>query len=380
MVNTKRLVSLAQKLIRINSENPPGKERALAIFVKAQLRKLGLHVKLYEFQKGRTNVVGTLPGRTGQKTLLLTPHLDTVPAGGNWSVAPFSGVIQNGKLYGRGATDCKSNLACGIEALTSIVEDGVPLTYTLVFAATADEETGSGAGLIPLIEKDIIRPDAAVVLDADDHAIVIAQKGLIHCTISIAGKKAHGAYPDRGVNAIEAAAKVIRDLKAYRFPHAGFQFLKPPTINIGTISGGDKVNMVADWCDFQVDIRFLPGMSASDVMRQVHRVVRRSAREYRIDIQDVQQPFSIDKRHFLVNNLACALKDVGLAVRIKGSEGATVITFFQRKDIPAVATGCGTGGTAHATDEYVTLKNLIQGARFFTRLIERFSFPEVPKR
>ena len=90
-----------------------------------------------------------------------------------------------------------------------------------------------------------MRADAAIILDADDFNIIIAQKGLIHFQVKIFGKKAHGAYPDKGINAIEIASKIIQALDAYRFSYKRHPLLKKPTINIGTIAGGDKVNIVA---------------------------------------------------------------------------------------------------------------------------------------
>src|SRR3989338_3347801 len=109
MINKNRLIRLTQKLIRINSENPPGDESKIAGFVKGYLNNLGLKTKTYEFKKRRINVVGLLEGRNKKHSLLLTPHLDTVPAGRSWHFDPFSGKIHGNKIYGLGATDCKGN-------------------------------------------------------------------------------------------------------------------------------------------------------------------------------------------------------------------------------------------------------------------------------
>jgi succinyl-diaminopimelate desuccinylase len=210
MVDKKRLIALTRKLVRINSQNPPGNEREIGLFVKNFLDRLGLKTRLYEFKRNRTNVIAALKGLKSRHSLLITPHLDTVPAGRNWTMDPFQGIMRSGKLYGLGATDCKSNLACAMEALRSIVEDKVKLGYDLLFAATADEESGSDFGLIPLLEKRILKPSAAVVLDSDDFEIIVTQKGLMHMKIKIEGKRAHGAYPWRGVNAIDKAISAIR--------------------------------------------------------------------------------------------------------------------------------------------------------------------------
>jgi len=362
MINKNRLIKLTQELIRIDSQNPPGNECRIAYFVKDKLKKMGLKVKLYEFRKDRPNVIAYYKSRNPRFSLLISPHLDTVPAGSGWKFNPFSAKIYKGKIYGRGATDCKGNLAIGMEVINSLTENKIELDYDIIFAATADEESGSEFGIIPLLKKRIIKPKLALILDSDDYKIIIAQKGLIHFKVSITGKKAHGAYPWRGVNAIDIAAKIINQLKAYKFHYKPHALLRPPTINIGTIRGGDKVNMVADWCDFEVDIRFLPGMRKVDILRDIKKIIQARAKKYSIKIDGTQEPYEIDKDHPLVSGIRNTNKRIIGRQNLAASEGATVITFFQDLHIPAVAYGCGSGGCAHATNEYIKIDSLYKGA------------------
>lgn len=372
MINKDRLVRLTQKVIQINSENPPGNEFQLAQFVAKELHRCGLEVKSYQFAKRRPNVIGILKGESQKDSLLLSPHLDTVPAGKGWKINPFSGRIIDGKIYGRGATDCKGNLAVGIEVLRSLTEDRVKLKRDIIFAATADEEAGSGLGIIPLLEKAILKPSAAVILDSEEFNIIIAQKGLIHFKVKIFGKKAHGAYPQLGKNAIEFAAKIINDLENHKFKFRRHPLLKGPTINIGTIKGGDKVNMVADYCEFEVDLRFLPGMKVNDILRQIKNIIRKRASRFKLVIDGIQQPCEMDKNHLLVKALLGANQRIANKGALKGSEGATVISFFLEKGIPALATGFGKEGMAHVTDECVQIKDLYLGALALEGFIKKF--------
>ncbi len=319
-------------------------------------------------------MVAFLAGRNKKHSLLITPHLDTVPCGKNWHFPPFLGKIRRGRIYGLGATDCKGNLASSLEAIKSIVEDGKVLAYNLLFAATSDEESGSTFGLIPLLEKNILKPQAAVVLDSDDFDIVVAQKGLVHLKVKIQGKKAHGAYPWQGINAIDIAMDILRDLKAHKFAYTGNKYLRSPTLNIGTIKGGDKVNVVADWCEFELDIRFLPGMRAKAMLKYIRKITQKYARKFKIEIEGIQEPYQIDKKHSLVKHLIRAARRMRVAARIKGSEGATTITFFQEKNIPAIATGYGCGGCAHIADEYVKVDNLYKGARVLEEFLKNYHF------
>ncbi len=373
MANKKRLIKTIQKLISIDSQNPPGDESRVAGFVSRYLRRLGLNVKTLSFKAKRDNVIAVLKGES-DKSLLITPHLDTVPAGKNWRQDPFTGKIRGDKIYGLGATDCKGNLASALEAIHSLVESGVTLKYNLVFAATSDEESGSKLGLIPLLERKILKVDAAVVLDADDFEIVVTQKGLMHLKVRIKGKKAHGAYPWLGVNAIDIAAKIITDLKSEKINYKQNRYLRQPTLNVGTISGGDKVNVVSDWCEFELDFRFLPGTSEKQLLRNLKRTIRRYSRDFKIEIQGVQDPYYINPKHPLVAQLARAMRRVKVCPRISGSEGATVITFFKTRNIPAVATGFGREGCAHIADEYARISNLHKGARVLVEFLKNYEF------
>ncbi len=374
MVDQARLIRTLKQLIALDSQNPPGDERRVAGFVGGYLRRLGLEVKTYAFSAKRINVVARLSFGKNKKSLLLTPHLDTVPAGKSWNYPPLQATLKGRRIYGLGTTDCKGNLACGLEALHALVESKIKLDYDLVFAATADEESGSGQGLIPLLQNKLLKADAAVVLDADDFEIVITQKGLMHLTVKLAGKKAHGAYPWLGVNAIELAAKIINDLKKHRLRLPKNRYLHAPTVNVGMIRGGDKVNVVSDWCEFELDFRFLPGQRAQDLLRVLKKIISRYSRHYQIQVQSIQAPYAIEAAHPLVKGLVRAMKNSGIQPRLSGSEGATVITFFKQANIPALATGFGTEGCAHIADEYAQLENLHKGAKVLVEFMRTYRF------
>ena len=309
MIDKKHLIRLTQQLIRIPSENPPGNEYRIARFVESFLEDLGLKPKIYEFKKNRSNVIATLKGSDRSCSLLVSPHLDTVPAGINYKrFSPFGAVLHNGRIYGRGASDDKGNLAILLETIKSLVEQKHHLSYNLIFAATADEETGSRLGLVSLLDKGICKPQAALILDADAFKIVVVQKGLIHLKVKVKGKAAHGAYPWQGINAIDAALKVLSGIKSHKFIYKKNPYLRHPTINIGKISGGDKVNVVADWCEFELDLRFLPGMRASRIIQNIRQIIKSYARRFEIKIEAVQSPAQIDCRHPLVEYLKKAIQ------------------------------------------------------------------------
>ncbi|MGE5309341.1 MAG: M20 family metallopeptidase [Deltaproteobacteria bacterium] len=373
MVNSQRLSTLIRTLIAIDSQNPPGNESAIARFVCSYLRKMGLEPRTVEYAKDRTNVLCRMAGG-GPGTLLLTPHLDTVPAGKGWKRDPFNAVLEKGRLYGLGTTDCKGNLACTLEAMNSLIDERVRLRYDILFAATADEESGSVLGLEPLLKDGTLKPDAAVVLDVEDFHIIVAQKGLMHVRLRVKGKRAHGAYPWNGENAIDVMAAILCDLKKFRPAYRKNPYLREPTVNAGTIKGGDKINVVADWCEVELDLRFLPGMRPAALLSGLKTAARRHARKFEVEVLGVQQPYEIGEGHRLVTQMKKAMTSRGIRPMLKGSEGATVISFFQKAGIPSIATGFGTEGNCHVNDEYVKADNLFRGAGVIEEFLRTFSF------
>ncbi len=377
MINKSRLISLTQKVIQIDSQNPPGNEVVIVEFIRKDLAPLGLDLQVVTFKKNRPNIIttlrGTLPRKQApKKAVLITPHTDTVPVGSGWKFRPCGGKVHQGKIYGRGATDDKGNLACCLEVLHSLVEDKIPLKHDVIMAATADEETGSHSGIIPLLDKKILQPKAALILDSDEFDTIIAQKGLLHTRIQIFGKKAHGAYNWRGVNAIELAAEVIQRLKKHQFKYQKHSLLHPPTKNIGTIRGGDKVNMVADFCEFTLDTRYLPGMDPDEILKEIKGIVARVVDRFKVEIDDLQYPYEIDREHPFVRTYVKTARKMKYKTILKGSEGATVITFFKKHGIPAFATGYGSRETAHTTDEYVKIDNLYHGSQLLEAFLKEY--------
>lgn len=377
MIKKERLVKLTQKLLSIDSQNPPGNEVEIIRFIEREMSSIKLETKIITFKKNRPNLIATLKGSLPRKeaaaeALLLTPHIDTVPVGLGWTKDPFGKDIVGSKIYGRGASDDKGNCACAMEALRSLTESGYKPRKDIILAATADEETGSHAGIKPLLEKKVLKPRFALVLDSEELHTIIAQKGLFHSRFRVSGKKAHGATNWKGINAIEQAAQIIRRLKKAEWKYRKHPMLDLVTVNIGTIKGGDKVNIVADFCEFSVDIRFMPGMDPQKIIARVKKIASSVTRDFEFVIDDLQMPYGIDEKNKYVKTYIKAVEKVGKKAVLKGSNGATVISFFQHQNIPAFATGFGKSGTLHTNDEYAEIPTLYHGARALEQFVRDY--------
>ena len=130
--------------------------------------------------------------------------------------------------------------------------------------------------------------------------------------------------------------------------------------------------MVADFCEFALDTRFMPGMNDAEIIRQIKNIVKTETTNFKFLIDDLQQPYEIESDHSFVKTYLETARRMGIKATLKGSNGATVITFFKKYGIAAFATGFGSRGTAHTTDEYAEVEKLYKGARLLQRFIEAY--------
>jgi acetylornithine deacetylase len=272
-------LAIAQDLVRIPSVNPaydpesPG-ETGVAEWIAAWGRAHGFEVRLQPVVDARPNVILTLRNAADRPHLLLNGHTDTVAVAG-MTVPPFDPQVRDGRLWGRGAADMKGPLACMLAAAARLATEPERWRGTLTVGCVVDEEFRF-RGILALMEG-IDRPDFAVVGEPTSLRVVRGCKGCLRFAIAVRGRAAHSAHPDRGRNAIVAMARAIVELDAYfgerlaRTRHAEFG---PSTGSIGLIAGGTGVNIVAERCRIEIDVRLLPGQDAAATHREIEAALR----------------------------------------------------------------------------------------------------------
>ena len=223
------VTTLLGDLIRINTTNPPGNETPAAKFLAKALEEEGLRCEVVESSKGRGNVVTRIKGGGEKPSLLLLSHLDVVPATPKeWSVDPFSGLVKEGYVWGRGALDCKSLVAIETLVMKLLARNEVKLKGDVIFAATADEEMGGGAGVGWLVESHPEKIKADYVINEGNippsipingkHIFTVqtAEKGIVWMRIKAHGRPGHGSVPGVADNAVLRMAEVTRRLGTHR--------------------------------------------------------------------------------------------------------------------------------------------------------------------
>ncbi|MCX8117860.1 MAG: M20 family metallopeptidase [Desulfobacterota bacterium] len=386
-LSQKDLIELTRRLIRIPTENPPGNEGQAFEFLAPLISQLGFQTKIYRSPKGRVNLIARKRWGKGGRVLIFNGHLDVVPAGDAslWKHRPFGGDLVHGKIFGRGASDMKGGIASFLHAIAMLHRSDLPLKKgCLVLHLVSDEESHGHQGMAFLAKKLAIKADAAIVGEPTGLDLVIAQKGALWLKITTFGESAHGSRPDRGVNAIEKMMGLVERLKSIPLQKE-HPLLGRPTINIGTIRGGTKVNMVPDRCEIEVDRRLIPGEDKEEVIREIRSALSPLRKDdpqfcYRIDERDFAEPSEIGQEEEIVRiGLEAAGEVLGPIPRVRGFSGFTDGRFYvNRFRIPTLIFGPGETEESHTTDESVRVEALVQAARIYARMILKF-FKEDPK-
>lgn len=323
------VVQLLQELIRIDTTNPPGNERAAALHLQNLLASDGIETRLLDVAPGRANLYARLKGDGSLRPLILLSHTDVVMAEATrWSVPPFSGELRDGFIYGRGATDMKGTAAVHVTLMRLLKRLNVPLKRDIVLLAVADEEAG-GLGASSMIKNylELIR-DAEFLLNEGDvaylkdgkleqYGVDVMEKAALWLRISARGPAGHGSIPlkDSAVNrllsalarlqrwetpiqvspavaegyrmrAVRQTDPVLRNAyadleKALRNPSLRKRLLTDSTLNaevrntftITGLKGSDKVNVIPGIASAQIDARILPGETPSGFIAKLRRVL-----------------------------------------------------------------------------------------------------------
>jgi len=369
------LIKTVGDLIRIPSHmKVEGEERQLSGFVREMLEKLGLDVEVQEVAYGRCNVIAKIEGNGRGRSLAFNGHLDTVPPGEGMK-DPYSPVVENGRLHGRGACDMKGAVGTMIYALSLIKRSRLPLNGDLYLTAVVGEETG-GDGTRHLVEQGF-RTDAALVGEPTDLTLVTSHKGICNIVVSVSGRPCHGSMPDHGSNAIVAVSDFIQKVKEDLIPELSKrtqEYVGCATLNFGVINGGTQVNIVADRCTLEVDRRWVIGESMQTAAREIESLLNEVCGrdpglqgEVRVLLPEgaYYGPLSMPEDHEIVRLVRDALARVGKKTEVAGMQGWTDAATLYHSGIPTVLLGPGSIAQAHTNDEWVEVSQLIDAARCY---------------
>lgn len=374
-VDPDRVADLTSRLVRRDTSNPPGDERAVVPTLLDELEAIGCEVEVVGPHDSRPSILARYRGG-GSKTLAVNGHLDVVPVVREaWRVDPFSGIRSDGKVFGRGACDTKGGIAAAIEALRVLRESATIPACDIELQLVADEETGSEYGAKWLAGKGYLTADACVVVEPTDLNVGVAERGTLLASIEVTGKGGHGSEPASGDSAVAGAAQIVTALHLREFDGRPHPYLGKPTCNVGTIRGGTAPNIIADSCTVTIDRRVLPGTTQSEALTEIGAIIDalRPAVSYRITPVAFVESSEISDEDPFVRAMWHIAREIIPGASLFGSAlGSDARILRNRLRVPTVVFGPGSPGQAHSSDEWVGVDQLINAARVFAALFTTF--------
>lgn len=375
------VVDLTRQLVSIPSVNPTSQaqptaecgEAAMAAAICDLLQTMqATNIDTWDTYPGRPSVSGYFDFGASD-TLIFDTHLDTVPVAG-MTVDPFAAELRDGRIYGRGSCDMKGPMAAMLCAISQVIEAGTKPRFNVLFAATADEESGFGGVKSFLARLDATRYAplfGAVVAEPTDLKPVAAHKGTCRWIIGTAGVAAHSSTPHLGKNAIYKMAPIITALEQYAArlathpPHAR---LGAPSLSVGTITGGSAVNIVPDFCQLQIDRRLVPGETPESATEELATELA----QFDVTISDpmvAAPPMETSDGSPLVAAALDASRAAGEPTQVDYANYCTNAACYGPLRIPVVVYGPGSIAQAHTKDEWIATNALTAGVVAYQTLI-----------
>ncbi len=380
MIDYDYLLDTLKEAIRINSIVPH--EENLGTFFAEKIRELGIEPEWHVVSEGRPNVYASAELGPSDKFLLLTGHLDTVDIAAGWQTDPFEPIIQDGKLFGLGSFDMKSGLVCALAAFKAMLEDKSLYGQLgrVGFAATVDEEA-YGTGARALLQTEFGQCDGILLgepfwgIDAK-RPLPLGITGKVLYEINVTGRMAHAFHPERGINAVEDAGKIIAAL---------------PQLNIGVhpkygagnystlkINGGytEYAVVVPEQCQIIITRLTVPGENRAIALADMEALVASLNLESNVTIRTpapFYEPYLLDSAsHFKRSFDAAYASVIGTAPHYAFSQGITDANIYVAEgNIPTLHLG-PRGNGAHEAGEYVEIDTLVPVAEVYVETAKRF--------
>jgi acetylornithine deacetylase/succinyl-diaminopimelate desuccinylase-like protein len=288
-------IEFLRALVRVPSDTPPGDNAPAAEKAAELLAAMGFAVERHPVPEdflrayGMTSVTNLIVRQrfgTGGPTIALNAHGDVVPPGEGWTRPPYEGVVENGRMYGRGVAVSKCDIATytyALAALRGLAQGGTAINGAVELHFTYDEEFGGLAGPGWLLEHNLTRPDYAIAASFS-YAIVTAHNGCLQLEVTVHGQSGHGAMPETGRDAFRAGVAILNaiyaEADALKAKKSQVRGIDHPTMIVGLLGGGINTNVVPDRLTLRMDRRMTPEEDPAAVEARVRELITSAAKAH----------------------------------------------------------------------------------------------------
>ena len=380
------LTRFMQDIVSIPSLS--SQEGAVVERMAAEMRKLG-------YDEVTVDPMGNLIGRigSGPVKIALDGHCDTVDVGNAslWKRDPFKAEVENGILYGRGASDQKGGVASAIYSAALLKQAGFPEKATLYVVASVQEEDCDGLCWQYIIKEDKLRPDVVVLTEPTSLRIYRGHRGRMEIEVSTEGVSCHGSAPERGVNAVYKMASIIQDIEKLNERLPPRAPLGKGTVTISHIrSTSPSLCAVADSCTIHLDRRLTVGETEETSVKELQDLPSVKAAGAKVKVLEYAVPsfkgltYST-KKYFPTWEFPESTPHVQKAIAAyRGTFGGEPevghwtfstngIATAGMHGIPSLGFGPGHEKFAHFPDEQIEIEHLVRAAAFYAAFVKEFA-------
>ena len=385
-------VRFLQSLVQVPTDTPPGNNTPHALRTAALLAEMGLHAEQHPVPQAEveahglqslTNLIVRRRFDSPGPVIALNAHGDVVPPGEGWTHGPYSGEVVDGKLYGRAAAVSKSDFATFTFALRALESLGLPLKGGVELHFTYDEEFGGELGPGWLLKHQLTRPDLLIAAGFS-YQVVTAHNGCLQMEVTLHGVASHAAYPETGIDALQAANKLLSALYEYnnvlRERSSTVRGITHPYLNVGRIEGGSNTNVVPGEVVIRLDRRLIPEENAVVVEAELRELIGRAVRQspgVQVDIKRLLMAGSLQPlpgNQGLVEAIQKHAQAVfGQPIPTSGTPLYTDVRLYGEYGVPAVIYGAGPRtvleSNAKRADEHLVLTDLLGATKVVARTL-----------
>jgi acetylornithine deacetylase/succinyl-diaminopimelate desuccinylase-like protein len=363
------IADFCRELVRVPSVWGDAEQLSrIAEVVGSRLNDAGAAVELVDSGTSGMPMVLARTGSGVGPSLILNGHMEVYPPSESWTMDPFGGLVEDGRLYGQGTADMKAGLAAMTVACCALAELGDELPGSVIMLAIPNHFEG-GEGVRKAV-RDGLSADAAIVCEQTDLSVVVGQWGILYATITSTGRAAHTTARSVGVNAIERAAAVVGALRE-RIPADDADRI----LNVSLIGGGAAHNLVPERCELTADLRYSSTHTQDALLEELRGLASaavRDAGEFPVTVEpeatcvrNPRTPFSLPDDHRLTRAVAAAHERVhGRQAQLGRHLGWTDAAVFAEAGIPTLVYGPGSM-TCYWDDEYVELDDVVAAAKAY---------------